>query len=32
MLAIPDTPGLGIQLDPDAVDKYARGEPLLPPS
>lgn len=24
MLAIPDTPGLGIQLDPDAIAKYTR--------
>jgi len=32
MLAIPETPGLGIELDPEAVDKYTHGEPLLPPS
>ena len=29
MLAIPATPGLGIALDPDAVRRYSRGEPLL---
>jgi D-galactarolactone cycloisomerase len=29
MLAIPDKPGLGITLDPDAVKKYSRGEKLL---
>ena len=29
MLAIPETPGLGLELDPDAVAKYTRGEPLL---
>jgi D-galactarolactone cycloisomerase len=29
MLAIPATPGLGIDLDPDAVRRYSRGEPLL---
>ena len=30
MLAIPDTPGLGLELDVDAVAEYTRGEPLLP--
>jgi D-galactarolactone cycloisomerase len=29
MVAIPATPGLGIELDPDAVRRYSRGEPLL---
>ena len=29
MLAIPTAPGLGLELDPDVVKKYARGEPLL---
>jgi D-galactarolactone cycloisomerase len=29
MLPIPDAPGLGIELDIDAVTKYSRGEPLL---
>jgi D-galactarolactone cycloisomerase len=29
MLAIPFTPGLGINLDPDAVRRYSRGEPFL---
>lgn len=29
MLAIPETPGLGLELDHDAVAKYTRGEPLL---
>ena len=29
MLAIPEKPGLGLELDPDAVRKYTRGEPLL---
>jgi D-galactarolactone cycloisomerase len=28
MLAIPTGPGLGIELDPDAVKKYTRGEGL----
>lgn len=28
MLAIPDTPGLGLQLDPAAVAKYTRAAPL----
>jgi L-alanine-DL-glutamate epimerase-like enolase superfamily enzyme len=32
MLAIPDTPGLGLELDMDAVSKYSRGEPLLGPA
>jgi len=32
MLTIPDTPGLGLELDMDAVAKYSRGEPLLPPA
>ena len=26
MLSIPDTPGLGVALDPDAVSRYTRGE------
>jgi len=30
MLPIPDTPGLGLELDVDAVAEYTRGEPLLP--
>lgn len=29
MLAIPSGPGLGLTLDPDAVAKYTRGEPLF---
>ena len=29
MLAIPDRPGLGIELDPDALTKYSRGEDFL---
>jgi D-galactarolactone cycloisomerase len=29
MLAVPETPGLGLELDPDAVAKYTRGESLL---
>jgi L-alanine-DL-glutamate epimerase-like enolase superfamily enzyme len=29
MLAIPTKPGLGLELDPDAVAKYTRGEKLL---
>ncbi|MSU63521.1 MAG: mandelate racemase/muconate lactonizing enzyme family protein [Pedosphaera sp.] len=29
MLPIPDAPGLGLKLDPDAVSKYARGEQLF---
>jgi len=29
MLAIPSTPGLGLELDPDAVKKYTGGEKLL---
>jgi D-galactarolactone cycloisomerase len=29
MLPIPSTPGLGLELDPDAVKKYTRGEALL---
>lgn len=29
MLAIPAGPGLGLVLDPDAVSRYTRGEPLL---
>jgi len=29
MLAIPDKPGLGITIDPDAVKRYSRGEKLL---
>ena len=31
MLAIPNTPGLGLTLDRDAVKKYTRGERLLEP-
>ena len=30
MLAIPDTPGLGLELDPDAVSKYTEGIHFLP--
>ena len=30
MLAIPDTPGLGLALDPDAVSKYTEGTRFLP--
>jgi len=30
MLPIPETPGLGIELDLDAVARYSRGERLLP--
>ena len=30
MLPIPDSPGLGLELDVDAVAEYTRGEPLLP--
>lgn len=29
MLAIPDRPGLGIELDPDALTRYSRGEGFL---
>ncbi len=29
MLPIPDTPGLGLELDPDALAKYAQGEQAL---
>ena len=29
MLAIPDSPGLGLELDPDAVAKYTGGQRLL---
>lgn len=29
MLAIPDGPGLGIELDPNALAKYSRGEAFL---
>ena len=29
LLPIPAVPGLGLTLDPDAVKKYTRGEPLL---
>lgn len=29
MLPIPDAPGLGITLDPNAVQRYSRGEPLF---
>jgi L-alanine-DL-glutamate epimerase-like enolase superfamily enzyme len=30
MLAIPDKPGLGVSLDPEALARYMRGEKLLP--
>jgi L-alanine-DL-glutamate epimerase-like enolase superfamily enzyme len=30
MLSIPDAPGLGVELDLDAVARYSRGEPFLP--
>ena len=30
MLPIPETPGLGLELDMDAVARYSRGERLLP--
>ena len=30
MLPIPDAPGLGLELDMDAVAKYTQGKPLLP--
>lgn len=30
LLPIPDGPGLGVELDLDAVTKYSRGEPFLP--
>jgi L-alanine-DL-glutamate epimerase-like enolase superfamily enzyme len=30
MLPIPDAPGLGLELDPDAVARYTRDESLLP--
>ena len=30
MLPIPDTPGLGLVLDVEAVKKYSRGERFLP--
>ena len=29
-LAIPDRPGLGLELDPEAVARYTGGERLLP--
>jgi L-alanine-DL-glutamate epimerase-like enolase superfamily enzyme len=29
MLMIPSAPGLGIELEMDAVQKYTRGEPWL---
>jgi hypothetical protein len=29
MLPIPDEPGLGLELDLDAVARYAGGEPFL---
>jgi D-galactarolactone cycloisomerase len=29
MLAVPDKPGLGITIDPEAVKKYSRGEKFL---
>jgi L-alanine-DL-glutamate epimerase-like enolase superfamily enzyme len=31
MLAIPDTPGLGIELDMDKVAHYSGGEKLIAP-
>lgn len=31
MLAIPDTPGLGIRLDPEALDRYTDATALLRP-
>ncbi|TVP98755.1 MAG: mandelate racemase/muconate lactonizing enzyme family protein [Planctomycetaceae bacterium] len=31
LLAIPDSPGLGLELDPDAVAKYSGGQRLLEP-
>jgi L-alanine-DL-glutamate epimerase-like enolase superfamily enzyme len=30
MLPIPDAPGLGVELDRDALARYTRGTPLLP--
>jgi len=30
MLPIPERPGLGVELDRDALLRYTRGEPLLP--
>ena len=30
LLAIPDQPGLGLELNPEAVAKFTRGERLLP--
>jgi len=30
MLAIPDRPGLGIELNREAIAKYSRGEPFFP--
>ncbi len=30
MLPIPEKPGLGLELDKDALRRYTRGEPLLP--
>jgi len=30
MLPIPDTPGLGLDLDVDAMTTYSRGERFLP--
>jgi L-alanine-DL-glutamate epimerase-like enolase superfamily enzyme len=29
MLSIPDAPGLGLKLNPDAVAKYTQGERLF---
>jgi L-alanine-DL-glutamate epimerase-like enolase superfamily enzyme len=29
MLTIPSAPGLGLEIDRDAVAKYTRGEPLF---
>ena len=30
LLAIPTAPGLGVRLDPDAVERYGGGDRLLP--
>ncbi len=30
MLAIPDAPGLGVEIDPQALARYTQGTPLLP--
>jgi L-alanine-DL-glutamate epimerase-like enolase superfamily enzyme len=29
MLEIPEKPGLGLTIDPDALKRYSRGEKLL---